>query len=139
MVEHRETLFHAAACLSRRLSQTLRDALAPVGLQPAQFSALLEIADDEGLTQAQLTARLGIEQPGVARTLAGLEAGDLIRRKALKGRAQGLYLTARATALLPAARAAAARAEQAVLGGLSRTEAAQLIDDMALLADAIPR
>ena len=42
MFDHKETLFHAAGQLSRRLAQTLRDALAPVGLQPAQFAAAIE-------------------------------------------------------------------------------------------------
>ena len=140
MFDHRETLFHAANQLARRLSQRLREALAPIGLQPAQFSALSEIGREDGITQSELTARLGVEQPGVARTLAGLEAEGLIRRTALgKGRAQGLYLTDKARGLLPDAAKAAADAERELLGGLSRTEAAQLIDDLSVLAGDLRR
>lgn len=140
MFDHRETLFHAASQLARRLSQRLREALAPIGLQPAQFSALSEIGREDGITQSELTARLGVEQPGVARTLAGLEAEGLIRRVSLgKGRAQGLYLTDRARALLPDAARAAADAERDLLAGLSRTEAAQLIDDLSVLAGDLRR
>jgi DNA-binding MarR family transcriptional regulator len=140
MFDHRETLFHAVAQLSRRLNAALRDALAPLGLQPAQFAALTEIAGNEGITQAHLAERLDVEQPGVARTLAGLEKDRLISRKSLgKGRAQGLYLTEAARALLPQAAQRVMAADRAVAHSLSRTEAMQLIDDLGLLAGEIPR
>ncbi len=138
MFNHKETLFHVASQLQRRLATLLRDALAPFGLHPAQFTALAEIAEREGLTQAELVARLDLEQPGVARTLAGLEAEGWIEKAALgKGRAQGLYLSDKAKSVLPAATVAAAEANRTALATLSRTEAAQLIDGLGELAGAI--
>lgn len=135
MFDHRESLFHLLAQLSRQSSGRLREALAPLGLHPAQFTALSEIASREGLTQAELALRLEVEQPGVARTLAGLEAAGLIEKSSLgKGRAQGLYLSPAARALLPDAVAAVAAVNRAMLADLSRTEAAHLLDLLGQLA-----
>ena len=140
MFDHKDTLFHVAGQLHRQPGNRLRLALAPLGLHPAQFTALVEIADREGLTQAELVERLDLEQPGVARTLAGLQAEGWIERSSLgKGRAQGLWLTQKARLVVPRAAAAAAAADRDVRASLSRTQAAQLIDDLAELAAAMRR
>ena len=136
MFDHKETLFHVASQLTRRLANTVREGLAPLGLLPAQFTALAEIAEREGLTQAELATRLELEQPGVARTLAGLVDEGWIEKSSLKGRAQGLYLSDKARAVLPDAAVAVARADRAALASLSRTEAAQLIDGLSELVAA---
>ena len=137
MFDHKETLFHVASLLARQLANGLREALVPFGLHPAQFTALSEIAQREGLTQAELVVRLDLEQPGVARTLTALEAEGWIEKSSLgKGRAQGLYLSARAREALPRAAQAAADADRQALASLSRTEAAQLIDGLSELAAA---
>ncbi|MBN9310058.1 helix-turn-helix domain-containing protein [Devosia sp.] len=137
MFDHKETLFHVASLLARQLSSGLREALVPFGLHPAQFTALSEIAQREGLTQAELVVRLDLEQPGVARTLAALEAEGWIEKSSLgKGRAQGLYLSARAREILPLAAQAAAEADRQAVASLSRTEAALLIDGLSELAAA---
>jgi DNA-binding MarR family transcriptional regulator len=136
MFDHKETLFHVASQLSRQLSNSVRERLEPLGLHPAQYTALAEIGAREGLTQAELANRLELEQPGVARTLAGLVAEGWIEKSTLKGRAQGLYLSDKARAVLPDAAHAVAEADCAALAGLSRTEAALLIDSMTALAAA---
>jgi DNA-binding MarR family transcriptional regulator len=138
MFDHKETLGFLSAQISRVLSNRLREALIPLGLLPAQFTALAEIARDEGLTQKQLVERLDVEQPGVARTLAGLEAMGWIERKSLKGRAQGLCLTDRSREALPRALEVATEIDRAALASLSRTEAALLLDQLSELA-AAPR
>lgn len=136
--DHKQTLFHVASQLQRRLANHLRDALQPFELHPAQYTALAEIADREGLTQAELVARLDLEQPGVARTLSALEADGWIEKSSLgKGRAQGLYLADRARKVLPEATEAVAEANRQSLAGLSRTEAAHLLDDLTVLIEAI--
>jgi DNA-binding MarR family transcriptional regulator len=137
MFDHKETLFHVASLLARQLANGLREALVPFELHPAQFTALSEIAQREGLTQAELVIRLDLEQPGVARTLTALEAEGWIEKSSLgKGRAQGLYLSPRAKDVLPKAALAAADADRHALASLSRTEAAQLIDGLSELAAA---
>ena len=136
MFDHKETLFHVASQLARRLANTVREGLAPLGLLPAQFTALAEIAEREGLTQAELATRLELEQPGVARTLAGLLDEGWIEKSTLKGRAQGLYLSDKARAIWPEAAQAVAKADRAAMASLSRTEAAQLIDGLGELVAA---
>jgi DNA-binding MarR family transcriptional regulator len=130
MFDHKETLGYLSAQLARQLGNRLREGLTPLGLLPAQYTALAEIARAEGLTQKDLVERLDLEQPGVARTLAGLEAMGWIERKTLKGRSQGLYLTERAQMALPRANAVAAAIDRAALAALSRTERAHFLDQI---------
>jgi DNA-binding MarR family transcriptional regulator len=139
MFDHKETLGHLAAQLARIAAARLRDALVPLGLLPAQFTALAEIATAEGMTQKQLVERLDLEQPGVARTLAGLERLGWIERRALAGRSQGLWLTDRARQALPRALTAAEAVDRAITASLTRTERAQLLDQLQQLAEAQPR
>ena len=137
MFDHKQTLGHLCAQLARRLANELREGLAPLGLLPAQFTALSEIAAAEGLTQKQLVERLGLEQPGVARTLAGLEAmGWIERRNGRNGRSPGLCLTERARAALPRAAEIAAGIDRRALAEYSRTERALLLDQLAELGAA---
>ena len=133
-----ETLADATARLARQLNNRLREALAPHGLMPAQFAALAEIATDEGLSQKTLVERLDVEQPGVARTLGGLEDGGWIVRQSLgAGRLSGLHLTEKAREALPGALAAAKALDGVALSGLSRTERANLTDQLAELAQSL--
>lgn len=137
MFDHKETLGFVSAQLARQLANRLREGLTPLGLLPAQYTALAEIEKDEGLLQRDLVIRLDLEQPGVARTLSGLEAmGWIERRSAGKGRAQGLYLTERARQALPRAHEVAAAIERETLAALTRTERAQLLDVLEELANA---
>jgi DNA-binding MarR family transcriptional regulator len=126
--DQRETIGFQAAQLARLMANRLRDALAPLGLMPAQSAALIEIGRAEGLTQKELVERLDVEQPGVARTLNGLEADGWITRQAKAGRAQGLYLTDKARAVVPDAMRLAAEINRQALNELSRTEQAHLLD-----------
>ncbi|HWA20384.1 MAG TPA: MarR family transcriptional regulator [Devosia sp.] len=128
--DQHQTLAFQAAALARHLAIRLRDALIPLGLMPAQFSALVEIGRAEGMTQKELVDRLDVEQPGVARTLNSLEADGWIERRAKAGRSQGLFLTERARMVLPRAVETAARVNREALSELSRTERDLLIDQI---------
>lgn len=126
--DQRDTIGFRTAQISRMIANRLREALAPLGVQPAQAAALIEIGAAEGLTQKELVERLEVEQPGVARTLNGLEAEGWIFRESRGGRAQGLYLSDRAAAVVPDAVKVTAEINRRVLGELSRTEQANLVD-----------
>ena len=132
--DQRQTLGFQAASIARLMSIRLRDALAPLGLMPAQFAALVEIGRAEGMTQKELVVRLDVEQPGVARTLAGLEAEGWIERQAKAGRSQGLFLTDKARGVLPQAAESAERVNRQALAELSRTEREVLLDQLDELA-----
>jgi DNA-binding MarR family transcriptional regulator len=135
--DQRDTIGFHAAQLARLIAIRLRDALTPLGLMPAQVAALIEIGRAEGLTQKELVERLDVEQPGVARTLNGLEADGWITRQALAGRSQGLYLTDRARAVLPEASRLSAEINRQALSELSRTEQAHLIDRLGEIVAAL--
>lgn len=136
MFDHKETLAYLSAQLARHLGNRLREGLMPLGLLPAQYTALAEIARAEGLTQKDLVARLDLEQPGVARTLAGLEALGWIERRPIKGRSHGLHLTERARATLPRAHQVALEIDREALSHFTRTEAGHFIDQLAETAAA---
>ena len=137
--DQRDTIGFRAAQISRMIANRLREALAPLGVQPAQAAALIEIGAAEGLTQKDLVERLDVEQPGVARTLNGLEAEGWIRREAKAGRAQGLYLTDKARAIVPEAARRTAEINREALSELSKTEQAHLIDALAEVIDELRR
>jgi hypothetical protein len=69
--DQRETIGFQAAQLAKLVAQLMREALGPLGIQPAQAAALIEIGARPGLSQKELVERLEVEQPGVARTLNG--------------------------------------------------------------------
>ena len=133
MLDHKQTLAYVAAHLARLLAIRMRDVLAPLGLLPAQFTAIAEIAQDEGLTQNQLVERLDLEQPVVARTLTTMEQDDWVERRSTE-RGQGLFLTQRSRDVLEPALAAIAGLNREVTRELSRTEREHLID---ALEDAV--
>lgn len=127
MFDHKQTLAYVSAHLARILANRMREALAPLGLLPAQFTAIAEIARNQGQTQKQLVETLDLEQPGVARTLATLEKEGWIERRATGG-LQGLYLTERAETVLPSALGAIQHLNADALRDTSRTERDQLMD-----------
>jgi DNA-binding MarR family transcriptional regulator len=126
--DQRDTIGFQAAQLARLIANRLRDALHPLGLMPAQVAALIEIARAEGLTQKELVDRLDVEQPGVARTLNGLEEDGWITREARASRSMGIYLTDRAREVVPQAANLTAEINRQALADLSKTERNHLID-----------
>jgi DNA-binding MarR family transcriptional regulator len=137
--DQRDTIGFQSAQLARLISLRLREALAPLGLMPAQAAALIEIGQKPGLTQKELVERLEVEQPGVARTLNGLEADGWIFRESRGGRAQGLYLSDRAAAVVPDAVRVTAEINRTALAELSRTERNHLIDAIEELISDLKR
>lgn len=80
--------------------------LDPIDISPAQFSALVVIGANHGLSQADLAATLGVERARMARLLQGLEERGLIKR--LQSSADGRRNVLR---LSPAGRTTLARAK----------------------------
>lgn len=97
--------------VARIFAQGLTRRIGPLGLTTGVFPALLELWEEDGLTQKQLVERLAIEQATMANTLARMERDGLILRKKDErdGRAQRVWLTDRARDLRdPAVEAALA-------------------------------
>lgn len=66
--------------LARLMERALRERIEPFGVVPGQFAQLLALYEADGLTQAELCARVQIEQPTMANTLARMERDGLITR-----------------------------------------------------------
>lgn len=124
--------------LARLLEQALRRRIAPLGVVPGQFPALLALYDRDGQTQAELCRQVGIEQPTMANTLNRMQRDGLIHREPdpADGRRVQIRLSAEAHALRPALLAAAEAVNSTATGGLTTAEAGTLLD---LLARVIPR
>ena len=87
--------------------------LARVDISPAQFSVLVVISANRGLSQAQIALALGIERARLVRLLHRLEERGLIQRlrSSADGRRHALQLTPPGRRLLARAKTLAARHE----------------------------
>ncbi len=88
--------------------------LAAVDIRPAQYSVLLVIEANPGLSQATLSQTLGIERARLVRLLDGLEARKLVQRRRSKSdrRSHTLSLTAQGHGALVRIKALADEHEQ---------------------------
>jgi len=87
--------------MARLFANGLQRRIQPLGLAPAQFMTLLELWDEDGLTQKQLLDRLDVEQATMANTLRRMERdGWIVRRpRPDDGRAHQAWLTPKARAM----------------------------------------
>ena len=87
--------------MARLFAAGLQRRVAPLGLAPAQFMVLLELWQDDGLTQRDLVERLDVEQATMANTLARMVRDGLVTRMPhlADRRAQIVRLTPHARAL----------------------------------------
>jgi DNA-binding MarR family transcriptional regulator len=114
--------------LARLFERALRERIAPHGVVPGQFPALLCLYEQDGLTQAEIGGRVQIEQPTIAKTLQRMERDGLIRRAPDSDdrRRVRIHLTPRARALEPTLAAAARGINARALDGLTHAEADHL-------------
>jgi DNA-binding MarR family transcriptional regulator len=87
--------------------------LAPLQIRPAQYSVLVVIESNPGLSQAEIAERLGIERARLARMLDRLEWRGFTRRQAAPNdrRSHALFLTREGQRTLRKVKALAARHE----------------------------
>lgn len=110
--------------MARLFAQGLQARIKPLGLTTGTFPALLELWEEDGLTQKALVERLDIEQATMANTLRRMERDRLVRRSPhpVDGRAQQVWLTPKARSLRDDALAAANAQNELALAGLSADE-----------------
>ncbi len=77
-----------------------------VDLSYARFLVLLHVSAGDGLTQRELSARLGTSEPAVSRMVAGLSRDGFLEVGRGPGNRRSLSLTARGGSTLTAAGAA---------------------------------
>jgi DNA-binding MarR family transcriptional regulator len=90
--------------------------LSAIDISPAQFSVLVVIGANSGLSQSELAATLGIERARLVRLLHRLERRGLTQRlpSSVDGRRHALQLTRDGKTLLTQAKALAAQHEAAL-------------------------
>ncbi|MEM8796039.1 MAG: MarR family transcriptional regulator [Pseudomonadota bacterium] len=115
--------------MARLFARGLTERIKPLGLTTGTFPALLELWDEDGLTQKELVDRLDIEQATMANTLMRMERDGLITRRKdeTDGRSQRVWLTDHARSLRDPAIAAARDENASALSGLSEAECDQFI------------
>ena len=128
----RNSAGYLANHMARLFANGLHRRIGPLGLSPARFPVLLELWEQDGLTQSELVRRLDVEKATMANTLARMERDGLIERRPSPDdrRARLIFVTDRARRLQGAAMAAAAAENRQALSGLSADEQAAFIDLM---------
>ncbi len=119
-----ESATQLATQLARSVTRALQSRAARLGFSPGQFPVLLELWEEEGLTQRQLLDRVDVEQATIANTLARMERDGLIERRVhpRDKRAQQIFLTEKARVMREEALELAREAEDAVFSGFRRFE-----------------
>jgi DNA-binding MarR family transcriptional regulator len=122
--ERGQSLGYMVNLEARMLAQALHRRIAPHGVVPGQFPALLALYERDGRTQAELCREVRIEQPTMANTLRRMERDGLVRRESDSndGRRQLIFLTPRARSLRPKLVAAARRVNEVATSGLTERE-----------------
>uniref|UniRef100_UPI001F032DE0 MarR family winged helix-turn-helix transcriptional regulator n=1 Tax=Falsiroseomonas oryziterrae TaxID=2911368 RepID=UPI001F032DE0 len=67
--------------LNRRMQREIAARIAPHGVVPGAWYALRVLWEEDGLTQRELAARIGIQEPTAAIALRGMERAGWIRRR----------------------------------------------------------
>jgi DNA-binding MarR family transcriptional regulator len=92
------------AQLGSYISDDFQHRLAPIGADPRTYAVLVALASDDGQSQRQLSARLGIHRNAMVTVIDNLERRGLAKRRPHPDdrRAVAVTLTVKARRLLPA-------------------------------------
>jgi DNA-binding MarR family transcriptional regulator len=132
-----ETLTYALIKVMKTHRNQMAAALAPLGLHVGQELLLNELWRQDGLTQGELIARLGVEPPTVTKTLQRLERAGLVYRAPdpERPRVGRVYLTEPGKTLREPVEAIWNQTDESLLRGFDDDERVLL----ARLVRAIPR
>ena len=123
------------SALYRHSQRFLGPRLEPYGLGSGQYVFLRHLMDEDGLSQEQLSARLGVDKATTARAVARLEGLDYVRRVCdeCDRRVNRVFLTPRGEEMRPVLQAILADWLGVMMEGLSpdeQREAFRLITTM---------
>jgi DNA-binding MarR family transcriptional regulator len=96
--------------------------LAAIGLYPGQDLLLSALWSEDGITQAELVARLGIAASTVSKALVRLERAGYVRREVDDNRSRHVFLTAQGRALRRPVEQAWRTADQRLTGQTGREQ-----------------
>lgn len=128
---------YLAGQLAKGFARSLQKRSTALGFSPGQFPVLLELWQQDGLTQKQLLDKLEVEQATLANTLSRMERDGLIERSPHPSdrRAQVITLTGLGRALEAQALKAAAEADAALFAGFKRFERELMIEYMRMIIE----
>lgn len=128
---------YLATQLAKGFARSLQQRASALGFSPGQFPVLLELWQEDGLTQKQILDRLDVEQATLANTLSRMERDGLIGRTPhpTDRRAQIVFLTERGRALEGEAIGAACDAEDALLNGFRSFEKQLMLEYMRMAVE----
>jgi DNA-binding MarR family transcriptional regulator len=112
----------------RAFSRALEVRTAPHGVSSGQWRFLRVLWREDGITQRELSRRVGMREPTTVIALKSLErSGFVTRQKSAEDRRKAhVFLTPRARALHPVLMPAVAEVNRVALAGLSQAEVAIL-------------
>lgn len=127
-----ESATFLAGKFARAFFQSLAEKSQRLGFTPGQFPVLLELWEEDGITQRQLLSRLDIEQATLANTLARMERDGLIERKSHPSdkRAQIIELTQHGRRLKYEAITASSETDNELLSDFRKFERHLLVEYM---------
>jgi MarR family transcriptional regulator, organic hydroperoxide resistance regulator len=111
--------------------------LASRGLHPGQDLMLSALWREDGISQAELAARLGIEAPTVSRALERLERAGYVRREPGRGRSRRVYLTEAGQALRRPVEQAWRTADRRLAAQLGPADTAELRRILSRLTEVV--
>jgi DNA-binding MarR family transcriptional regulator len=139
----RPTPFHTVPALVKRAQLAFRgaldDALRAHGISASQYGVLRRLADDPGLSNAELARATFVSAQAMQEQLAALEAAGLVARTddPDHGRIRRTRLTPLGGRAAAECRAIADQVEARMLSGLDASERATLADLLLRCADAL--
>ena len=112
----------------RAFSDTFREQLRPYGITLGQWYFLRELWNEEGLSQRELSQRVGVSEPTTGTALDVMERRKLIIRRRKKGdhRSQFIHLTPKGRSLRNKVLALAIQVNERAISGLSTKEVSDL-------------
>lgn len=125
--------------LTKEFARALQARASGLGFSAGQFPILVELWEEDGLTQKQLLERVDVEQATMANTLSRMERDGLIERKPhpKDRRAQLVFLTPKAHDIKDGAISAMCAADDVLMQGLKRFEKELMLEFMRNALDNI--
>lgn len=115
--------------VQQRLRQVCDEELRGRGVSMAQYAVLRALADEPGLTSAELARRCFVTRQSLGDVLAGLTSGGLVdvTESVRSGRSRPVVLTPEGVALLAGADQAVRRVEERMTSGLDDADRHALV------------
>ena len=124
MKAYSETVGYCLVKMCKLYFNYLNVKLSEVGLYEGQHHTLMQLWDNDGIPQAELTKRLGVEPASVSKAVERMESAGFVQRRPdpEDARANCIFLTERGRELEEPVRRILAESEEHLLANMSIEE-----------------